>query len=77
MIRGGLNVHVVPTDDGWTLALEGETAPLSINPTEEEAIDAGRAIARSEQSELVIHGHDGDVRERDSYRPEPEPHESA
>jgi Uncharacterized protein conserved in bacteria (DUF2188) len=66
----GLDVHVVPTGDAWTVTLEGETEPRSRHDTEQAAVDAGRAAARSEQSTLLIHGHDGEIRERDSYRTE-------
>lgn len=66
----GVDVHVVPTEEGWTVTLEGETEPMSRHDGEDAAIEAGRAAARSEQSDLVIHGHDGEVRERDSYRTE-------
>jgi hypothetical protein len=66
----GLDVHVVPTQDGWTVTLEGDTEPMSRHDSEEAAIDAGRVAARSQQSDLLIHGHDGEIRERDSYRTE-------
>jgi Uncharacterized protein conserved in bacteria (DUF2188) len=66
---GGINVHVVPQGDEWVVTLEEDTEPVSTHPTEEEAVVEGRRIAMDEQSELLIHGHDGDVKERDSYRP--------
>jgi hypothetical protein len=52
----------------WTVTLEDETEPISRHDTEQAAIDAGRAAARSQRSDLLIHGHDGEIRERDSYR---------
>ena len=38
-----------------------------------EAINAGREIARNQNTELFIHGRDGCIRERDSYGSEPFP----
>ena len=32
-----------------------------------EAIDAAREIARNQGSELLVHGRDGRIRERNSY----------
>jgi hypothetical protein len=66
----GIDVHVVPTEEGWTVTMGGDTEPLSKHDSEDAAVDAGRAAARSQQSDLVIHGHDGEIRERDSYRTE-------
>lgn len=34
--------------------------------TQQEAIDAGREIARNQGGELLIHGRNGQIRERDS-----------
>ena len=64
---GGINVHVQPEGDEWLVMREGETEAISRHATEDEAVQTGRAAAQSEQSVLFIHGHDGEVRERDSY----------
>ena len=69
---GGMNVHVLPEGDEWVVTREGETEPASRHPTEDAAVDAGRLMAQSEQAELLVHGHDGEVRERDSYAVAPE-----
>ena len=68
---GGIDVHVQPEGNEWLVMREGETEAVSRHPTEEEAIDAGRLVARSEQSLLFIHGQDGEIRERDSYAIDP------
>ena len=64
---GGINVHVQPEGNEWLVMREVETEAVSRHPTEDEAVDAARLVARSEQSVLFIHGQDGEVRERDSY----------
>ncbi len=68
----GINVHVQPEGDEWLVLRETEGEPISRHATEEEAVAAGRLAAQSEQSVLFIHGHDGDVKERDSYAVGPE-----
>ncbi len=69
----GKNVHIVPRDDGWAVKKEGNDRASSVHPTQREAIDAGRDAARREASELLIHGQDGRIRERDSYGNDPYP----
>ena len=45
----------------------------SHHPTQSEAIDAARNTAQREQVELLIHGRDGQIRERDSSGHDPFP----
>ncbi len=58
--------HVVPHDDSWAVVGEGNSRATSIHDTQREAIDAGREIARNQGGELLIHGRNGQIRERDS-----------
>ena len=62
----GSNVHVIPDQGRWALELEGGS-PLGVGyRTQEDAVRAGREIARQNHSELLIHGKDGRIRDRDS-----------
>ncbi|MFZ4461544.1 MAG: DUF2188 domain-containing protein [Patescibacteria group bacterium] len=36
-------------------------------PTQKEAIKVAKEMARTQKSELIIHGEDGKIRERNSY----------
>lgn len=45
----------------------------STSETQKEAIERGREIAKNEGSELVIHGRDGKIRDKDSYGKDPFP----
>ena len=58
--------HVVPHDDGWAVRGEGNSRATSVHDTQREAIDVGREIARNQGGELLIHGRNGQIRERDS-----------
>lgn len=60
-------VHVVPDGDQWALEWEGDGIPASSYLTEEDAVAAGREIARKEAADLEVHGADGEVKLRDSY----------
>lgn len=58
--------HVVPHPDGWAVRGEGNSRATAVYDTQREAIDAGREIARNQNGELLIHGRNGQIRERDS-----------
>jgi hypothetical protein len=67
------NQHVVPAGNRWGVRGEGNERLTSVHDTQREAIDAGREIARNQRSELLIHGEDGRIRERDSHGHDPYP----
>ncbi len=67
------NQHVVPHSDGWAVKPEGGEKPSSVHPTQQEAIDRGREIARNQKSEVIIHRPDGRIRDRDSHGNDPFP----
>ncbi len=69
----GRNQHVVPHDDGWAVRGEGNERVTSVHDTQGEAIEVAREIARNQESELLVHGRDGRIRERDSYGNDPFP----
>lgn len=59
--------HVVPDGDGWAVKKPGQTSPESRHKTQQAAIDQARRGARRDQSELIIHRPNGQIRDRDSY----------
>ena len=63
----GKNQHVVPHQDGWAVRGAGNQRATSVHNTQQQAIDAGREIARNQSSELVIHRPDGRIRDKDSH----------
>ena len=63
------DVHVVPKDNRWGVEVGG--AQQGIFETQEHAIDIGRGLAQTNRSELVIHGRDGKIREKNSYGSDP------
>ena len=69
----GKNQHVVPAAEGWGVRGQGNARLTSVCETQVEAIDAARSIARNQRSELLIHGRDGKIRDRDSYGNDPFP----
>lgn len=67
------NQHVVSHSDGWAVRGEGNEKVTSVHPTQRDAIEVAREIARNQQSELLIHGENGQIRERNSYGNDPFP----
>ena len=61
------NQHVVPNGDIWQVKSEGSTRATKNFNTQREAIDFARDIARNQNSELVIHRKNGQIRDKDSY----------
>lgn len=69
------NQHVVPTEGGWAVKRAGSKRATKVFSTQREAIKAGRKIARGQGSELLIHGKDGRIREKNTYGKDPRPPE--
>lgn len=67
------NQHVVPLGTGWAVKSEKSKNFSLITSTKRDAVSAARSIARRNNSELVIHGKDGRIQDRDSYGNDPHP----
>jgi hypothetical protein len=67
------NQHVVPHSDGWAVKGAGNQRATSVHPTQREAIESARDIARNQHSEMLIHGENGRIRERNTYGDDPNP----
>jgi hypothetical protein len=61
---------VVLDGDRWKVEVEGGGAEGSYDG-QEQAIGEAREIARRNQSELLVHGRDGRIRQRDSHGNDP------
>ena len=63
------DVHVVPHEDQWALEVDGDKR--STHSTQADALQKGRQLADSEHGELVVHGEDGQIREKHSHGGDP------
>lgn len=60
--------HVAPHEEGWKVGIEGQTAPASVHPTKEAALNAAREIAKkAEPSRVVVHRMDGTIQNQFGY----------
>ena len=67
------NQHVVPHPQGWAIRGAGNERATSVHPTQAAAIAAGRDLAQSQRSELLVHRENGQIRARNSYGNDPYP----
>ena len=67
------NQHVVPHENGWAVKGAGNQRASSVHSTQREAIQSARNTAINQKSEMLIHGRNGQIRERNSYGNDPFP----
>ncbi len=67
------NQHVVPHGDDWAVKGAGNSKATSVHLTQAGAIERAREIAQNQKSELLIHGENGRIREKNSYGNDPFP----
>ncbi len=61
------NQHVVSVNEKWGVKGEKNGKYTSIFNTQSEAINKARDIAINNKGELIIHGKNGRIREKNSY----------
>lgn len=69
----GKNQHVLPHPDGWQVKGEGNERATVVTSTQAQAIEVGRELAMNNKSELLIHGQNGQIRQKNSYGNDPYP----
>ena len=68
------NQHVTPHKyGGWQVKGAGNTRATARTETQGQAIKIARDIAINKRSEVVIHGRNGQIREKNSYGKDPCP----
>lgn len=70
----GKNQHVTKhPDGGWQVKGAGNEKATAKTETQKQAIEVAKEIAKNQKSEVVIHGTDGRIRDKDSYGNDPNP----
>lgn len=70
----GKNIHVTnQSQGGYQVKSSGSSKAYRRTETQRKAIEIGRELARNQHSELVIHGRDGKIRQKNSYGNDPFP----
>jgi len=63
-------VHIESRGEEWAVVREGNERATSTHPTQSEAAEIGRDLARRDKSEFFLHAQDGQIREHRDYREE-------
>jgi hypothetical protein len=58
--------------DSWVVKVERESSGRSTHDRKSDAVDSGRALAKSMQVEFVVKNQDGRIAEKDSYGNDPQ-----
>ena len=66
-------VHTVEHGEGWANRRAGATRVSKMSNTKAQAEQAGRATAKREKTEHLIHKKDGTIGEGNSYGNDPYP----
>lgn len=70
----GKNQHVTPhKDGGWQVKGAGNSRATVRTTTQKEAQKIATQIAQKQKSEVLVHGRDGRIREKNSYGNDPFP----
>lgn len=72
--KGPYTHHVVPDPKGgWNVKRGGAERATSHHDTKREAINEGRAVSRTQRTELRVHNRDGKISSSDSHGGDPNP----
>lgn len=67
------NQHVIPHGNQWAVKGAGNEKATSLHPTQALAMERAREIALNQETEMFVHGKNGQIRERNSYGNDPFP----
>jgi hypothetical protein len=67
------NLHVTRSGSQWNVRREGAANPTSTHRTQSAAINNATQIAKPERGEVIVHGRDNKIRERNTYGKDPFP----
>ena len=68
MAKGDVHVTWREDDAKWAVQKEGVSRAWSLHEKKDAAEQAGRHVAINEHEELLIHGKDGKIQERNTYK---------
>lgn len=70
----GKNQHVTPRPDGnWQVKGENNRRATGVYPTQQAADKRATSISKNQRSEKLVHGQNGQIRSRSTYKKDPFP----
>lgn len=73
MPKGDVHVVYRSGEDKWAVEVEGKVRASSLHHTKTTAMQAGTRTAKRNGTELLVHGTDGKIQERNTYKRDPYP----
>ncbi len=73
MITIKTNQHVVPRGGAWAVRSENASRATRIFENKAPAVSLAHRIAMKNRAELVIHGRNGQIQDKDSFGRDPNP----
>ena len=67
------NIHITKSGSKWKVLTAGANKAIALFDTQKEAIERGTEIAQNRKSEILIHGRNGKIRERNTFGNDPFP----
>ncbi|TAK05677.1 DUF2188 domain-containing protein [Patescibacteria group bacterium] len=61
------NQHIVQREEGWAVRREKAGRDTAVLDTQAEAIKEAKRIADNQGGEVLIHGRDGKIRNKDTH----------
>jgi hypothetical protein len=71
MTKGDVHVTWRENETKWAVQKEGASRASSLHDQKDAAERAGRQNAINQHSELLVHGKDGKIQERNTYKRDP------
>jgi len=66
-------IHVINQDNEWKVKRDKSERSIRNFNTKKEAVDFARKLSKKDNEELVIHGKDGRIQQKDSHGQDPYP----
>ncbi len=63
------NYSVGPHEQGWSVKRDGASRSSSVHDTKDEAVKAGKSLAKESGGELRIKGRNGQIQNSNTYGP--------
>jgi len=60
-------VHVTPHENGWQVITGNAKKAYRVVPTQAEAIEIAKSVAKNQQTDTKIHGRNGRIRAGNNY----------
>ena len=62
-----MSIHITPHSDGWQVLSGNAKKAYRVVSTQEQAIEIAKTVAKNQQTDIKIHGRNGQIRAGHNY----------